>query len=67
MEDATVAALDELARTAADLQPDLRDRILDQFRRSMEQRGCSPEAITPYADLVRRRIAELASESRATH
>ena len=67
MEDATVAALDQLARTAADLSPDLRDRILDQFRRSMERHGCPPEAITPYADLVRRRIAALASESRVTH
>lgn len=67
MEEATVTALEELARTAADLRPDLRDRILTQFMRSMEQHGCSPETVTPYADLVRRRIAELASERRVTH
>ena len=67
MEDATVAALDELARTAADLTPDLRDRLIDRFRRSMEQHGCSPEAVTPYTDVVRRRIAELAKEHRLTH
>lgn len=67
MEDATVAALDELARTAADLRPDLRDKILNQFMRGMELRGCSPEAVTPYADLVRRRISELAKEHRVAH
>ena len=67
MDEATVAALEDLARTAAELDPDLRDQALDQFRRGMERHGCPPEAITPYADLVRRRIAELASESRATH
>ena len=67
MDEATVAALESLARTSAELDPELRDRALDQFRRGMERRGCPPEAIAPYSDLVRRRIAELAGEVRAAH
>ena len=67
MDEATVAALEQLAQTAVELSPELRARALDHFKRGMEQHGCPPEAVEPYYDLVQRRIAEMGGGASVPH